>query len=85
MVLCVRGGQPRSGDVRSHWSQDEPAYRFGVDIHRRIVSNLVGLEIAVALAEWLAAIPEFHLKRSVAMTWSHGTVRGPRRLPILFR
>jgi cytochrome P450 len=57
---------------------------FGVGIHRCIGSNLARMEIAVALEEWLAVIPEFHLDPSVAVRWSQGTVRGPRRLPILF-
>ncbi len=57
---------------------------FGVGIHRCIGSNLARMEITVALQEWLAKIPEFRLDQSVAMAWSEGTVRGPRRLPILF-
>jgi hypothetical protein len=42
------------------------------------------MEITVALDEWLEAFPEFQLDPSEAITWSQGTVRGPRRLPILF-
>jgi hypothetical protein len=42
------------------------------------------MEITVALEEWLRQIPEFRLDQSVPMKWSEGTVRGPRRLPILF-
>jgi cytochrome P450 len=57
---------------------------FGIGIHRCIGASLARMEIAVALEEWLAAFPEFHLDPSVAVTWSQGTVRGPRRLPILF-
>ncbi|MGA2124842.1 MAG: cytochrome P450 [Xanthobacteraceae bacterium] len=57
---------------------------FGVGIHRCIGSNLARMEIAVALGEWLARIPEFSLDPSVPMKWSEGTVRGPRLLPILF-
>jgi cytochrome P450 len=56
---------------------------FGVGIHRCIGSNLARMEIKVALEEWLAQIPEFRLDPSVKMTWSEGTVRGPRRLPLL--
>jgi cytochrome P450 len=56
---------------------------FGVGIHRCIGSNLARMEITVALQEWLRQIPEFRLDQSVAMKWSEGTVRGPRRLPIL--
>jgi cytochrome P450 len=57
---------------------------FGIGIHRCIGSSLARMEIAVALEEWLVAIPEFHLDPSVALRWSQGTMRGPRRLPILF-
>jgi cytochrome P450 len=57
---------------------------FGVGIHRCIGSNLARMEITVALEEWLAKIPEFRLDPAATMTWSEGTVRGPRRLPILF-
>jgi hypothetical protein len=37
----------------------------------------------VALTEWLARIPEFRLDPDAPMTWSKGTVRGPRELPLL--
>jgi cytochrome P450 len=56
---------------------------FGVGIHRCIGSNLARMEITVALEEWLARIPEFRLDPNIPMKWSEGTVRGPRRLPIL--
>jgi cytochrome P450 len=57
---------------------------FGLGIHRCIGSNLARLEITVALEEWLARIPEFRLDTNAAVTWSEGTVRGPRKLPVLF-
>jgi cytochrome P450 len=57
---------------------------FGVGIHRCIGSNLARMEITVALEEWLAKISEFTLDPNSPMKWSEGTVRGPRRLPILF-
>ena len=57
---------------------------FGLGIHRCIGSNLARMEIVVALQEWLRRIPEFRLDPSVKVTWSEGTVRGPRRLPLLF-
>jgi len=57
---------------------------FGLGIHRCIGSNLARMEIAVALQEWLARIPEFRLDPAANVTWSEGTVRGPRRLPVLF-
>ncbi|MBO0763795.1 MAG: cytochrome P450 [Hyphomicrobiaceae bacterium] len=55
---------------------------FGLGIHRCIGSNLARMELAVALEELLRRVPEFGLAGPV--TWSKGTVRGPRRLPIRF-
>jgi cytochrome P450 len=57
---------------------------FGLGIHRCIGSNLARMEITVALQEWFARIPEFRLDPAATVTWSEGTVRGPRRLPVLF-
>ncbi len=56
---------------------------FGLGIHRCIGSNLARMEIRVALGEWLSRFPEFHLDPEAPVTWSVGTVRGPRRLPLL--
>ena len=56
---------------------------FGLGIHRCIGSNLARMEIRVALEEWLARIPEFRLAPSGTVKWSEGTVRGPRRLPLV--
>jgi cytochrome P450 len=57
---------------------------FGLGIHRCVGSNLARMEIKVALEEFLKAKPVFRLDASQPMKWSEGTVRGPRRLPILF-
>jgi cytochrome P450 len=56
---------------------------FGLGIHRCVGSNLARMEIRVALTEWLARIPEFRLDPDAPVTWSEGTVRGPRGLPLL--
>jgi cytochrome P450 len=56
---------------------------FGLGIHRCVGSNLARMEIGVALTEWLARIPEFRLDPDSPVTWSKGTVRGPRMLPLL--
>lgn len=53
---------------------------FGLGIHRCIGSNLARLEMRVAVEELLKRIPEFHLAGTT--TWSEGTVRGPRILPL---
>ena len=57
---------------------------FGLGIHRCVGSNLARMEMAVALQEWLPRIPEFRLDPAAEVTWSEGTVRGPRRVPLLF-
>jgi cytochrome P450 len=57
---------------------------FGLGIHRCIGSNLARMEITVALQEWLKRIPDFRLDSSAKVTWSEGTVRGPRQLKVLF-
>lgn len=57
---------------------------FGLGIHRCIGSNLARMEITVALQEWMKRIPDFRLDPSAKVTWSEGTVRGPRKLPVLF-
>ena len=56
---------------------------FGLGIHRCVGSNLARMEIRVALTEWLARFPEFCLNPDLPVTWSIGTVRGPRQLPLL--
>ncbi len=55
---------------------------FGLGIHRCIGSNLARMELKVAVEELLRRIPEFSVAGPV--TWSEGTVRGPRRLPLRF-
>jgi cytochrome P450 len=57
---------------------------FGLGIHRCVGSNLARMEIRVALEEWLVRIREFRLDPQAPVTWSQGTVRGPRRLPVVF-
>lgn len=57
---------------------------FGLGIHRCIGSHLARLELTIALEEWLARIPEFSLAPDAIVTWSAGTVRGPRQLPLVF-
>lgn len=55
---------------------------FGLGIHRCIGAHLARLEITIALEEWLRAVPEFELQPGARVTWSAGTVRGPRSLPL---
>jgi cytochrome P450 len=58
---------------------------FGLGIHRCVGSNLARMEMTVAIEEWLKRIPDFSLDPAGKVTWSEGTVRGPRQLPILFK
>jgi cytochrome P450 len=57
---------------------------FGLGIHRCVGSNLARMELRVALEEWLKRIPSFRLAEGARVTWSEGTVRGPRTLPVVF-
>jgi cytochrome P450 len=57
---------------------------FGFGIHRCVGSNLARMEMTVAIEEWLKRIPDFRLNPEGRVTWSEGTVRGPRQLPMLF-
>jgi hypothetical protein len=57
---------------------------FGLGIHRCVGSNLARMEMTVAIEEWLKRIPDFGLDPAGKVTWSEGTVRGPRQLPVLF-
>lgn len=56
---------------------------FGLGIHRCVGSNLARMEMLVSIEEWLRRIPEFSLDPEGEVTWSEGTVRGPRQLPVL--
>jgi len=55
---------------------------FGLGIHRCVGSNLARMEMTVAVEEFLKRIPAFSLAGPV--TWSEGSVRGPRNLPLRF-
>jgi len=57
---------------------------FGLGIHRCVGSNLARMEMTVAIEEWLKRIPDFRLDPAGKVSWSQGTVRGPRQLPMLF-
>jgi hypothetical protein len=61
-----------------------PHAAFGLGIHRCVGSNLARMEMTVAIEEWLKRIPDFRLDPAGKVTWSEGTVRGPRQLPMLF-
>jgi cytochrome P450 len=58
---------------------------FGSGIHRCAGSNLARMELRVAIEEWLARVPIFHLAPDAAVQWAGGQVRGPRVLPVVFR
>ncbi|MCY4176284.1 MAG: cytochrome P450 [Acidimicrobiaceae bacterium] len=55
---------------------------FGLGIHRCLGSNLARMELAVALEEWMARVPDFELADPDSVTWSTGQIRGPRKLPL---
>ena len=74
---------PDAGQVKIDRKENRHA-AFGLGIHRCIGSNLARMELRVALEEWLKRIPEFRLEDPASVTWSEGTVRGPRQLRVLF-
>ena len=59
---------------------------FGSGIHRCAGSNLARMELRVAIEEWLARAPSFHLDDDgPPVLWAGGQVRGPRQLPVVLR
>jgi len=71
----------RAGDVVLDRQVNRHA-AFGLGIHRCVGSHLARMELRVALAAWLARIPQFSLADPAAVTWSAGQIRGPRTLPV---
>ena len=59
-----------------------PHAAFGLGRHRCIGSNLARMEMTIAVAEWLKRFPDFSETPGKTTTWSEGTVRGPRKMPI---
>lgn len=55
---------------------------FGMGIHRCVGMHLARMEIRVALEELLKRIPNF--EPAGETTWSLGSIRGPRQLPLKF-
>jgi cytochrome P450 len=55
---------------------------FGLGRHRCLGAPLARLEIRIALEEWLKRYPDFEETAGQTTTWSAGTVRGPRTMPI---
>jgi cytochrome P450 len=74
---------PDAGNVVIDRKENRHA-AFGLGIHRCVGSNLARMEMTVAIEEWLKRIPDFRLDPAGQVTWSEGTVRGPRQLPVLF-
>jgi hypothetical protein len=65
--------------------QENRHVAFGSGIHRCAGSNLARMELRVALEEWLARVPVFHLAENAEVLWAGGQVRGPRQLELVFR
>ena len=61
---------------------ENPHAAFGLGRHRCLGSNLARMEMTVAVEEWLKRFPTFEITPGAQTTWSEGTVRGPRKLPI---
>jgi cytochrome P450 len=74
---------PDAGNVVIDRKENRHA-AFGLGIHRCVGSSLARMEMTVAIEEWLKRIPDFRLDPAGQVTWSEGTVRGRRQLPVLF-
>jgi cytochrome P450 len=61
---------------------ENPHAAFGLGRHRCLGSNLARMEMTVAVEEWLRRFPDFIETPGKKTTWSEGTVRGPRNMPI---
>jgi len=61
---------------------ENPHVAFGLGRHRCLGSNLARMEMTVAVDEWLKRFPDFHETPGKKTTWSEGTVRGPRSMPL---
>lgn len=55
---------------------------FSVGSHRCLGSHLARHELGVALTEWLAAIPEFHVAEQADVQYSGGAIYSLKRLPL---
>jgi cytochrome P450 len=75
---------PRADEVLLDREQNRHV-AFGSGIHRCAGSNLARMELRVALEEWLARVPIFHLADGAEVLWAGGQVRGPRQLDVVFR
>ena len=64
---------------------ENPHVAFGLGRHRCLGSNLARLEMTIAIEEWMVRFPDFTVTTGKKTTWSEGTVRGPRRLPITIK
>ncbi len=64
---------------------ENPHAAFGLGRHRCLGSNLARMEMTVAVEEWLARFPDFCETPGRKTTWSEGTVRGPRNMPITIK
>jgi hypothetical protein len=64
---------------------ENPHAAFGLGRHRCLGSNLARMEMTVAVEEWLKRFPDFHETPGKKTTWSEGTVRGPRNMPITIK
>ena len=61
---------------------ENPHAAFGLGRHRCLGSNLARMEMTVAIEEWLKRFPDFEVTPGARVTWSEGTVRGPRKMPL---
>ncbi len=75
---------PDGGDVRLDRPEPPPHLAFGAGLHRCLGSHLAREELAVALSEWHALLPDYTLRDGATVTEGWGPVHGLSAVPLTF-
>jgi cytochrome P450 len=75
---------PDGGEVRLDRSAPPPHLAFGAGPHRCLGSHLAREELAVALGQWHALLPDYTLRAGGTVTESWGPVHGLNSVPLTF-
>jgi cytochrome P450 len=88
--LCLASANLDDGDESSVTVTDNEKIRrtrhrsFGAGVHRCLGKSLARMELSVAVAEWVRAIPDFELEPGFApgSIFTQGGAIMPRSLPL---
>lgn len=75
---------PDGGQVRLDRADAPPHLAFGAGPHRCLGSHLAREELAVALTEWHAKLPDYTLRADATVTETWGPVHGLSDVPLTF-